>query len=154
MEAMEPIDTLSRDLGDDLSEGERQRVTRVAMTGAIVSDFEARWVAGEQIALSDYLQACRTQCRLLALLGFLSLSCRGRIRSENRRCVCDLVDRHRRRSDRPARFGGDVGRKRQRNASGASSAIWICAGVAAGKQPERKGAFFLPRLEKPADSKT
>ena len=52
---MEPIDTLSRDLGDDLSEGERQRVTRVAMTGAIVSDFEARWVAGEQIALSDYL---------------------------------------------------------------------------------------------------
>ena len=66
---MEPIDTLSRDLGDDLSEGERQLVTRVAMTGAIVSDFEARWVAGEQIALSDYLQACRTQCRLLAFLG-------------------------------------------------------------------------------------
>jgi hypothetical protein len=63
------IDTLSRDLGEDLSEGERQLVTRVAMTGAIVADFEARWVAGEQIVLSDYLQACRTQCRLLALLG-------------------------------------------------------------------------------------
>ena len=29
----------------------------------------------------------------------------------------------------------------QRNASGASSAIWICAVVAAGKQPEVKALF-------------
>jgi hypothetical protein len=65
------IATLSSDLGgdDQLSEGERQLVTRTALVGAIVSDFEARWVAGQKIELGDYLQACRTQCRLLALLG-------------------------------------------------------------------------------------
>jgi hypothetical protein len=63
------IETLSRDLGSDLSEGQKQLVTRVALIGAIVSDFETRWISGEQIALPDYLQACRTQCRLLALLG-------------------------------------------------------------------------------------
>jgi hypothetical protein len=63
------IETLSGDLGSDLSEGQKQLVTRVALIGAIVSDFETRWISGEQIALPDYLQACRTQCRLLALLG-------------------------------------------------------------------------------------
>jgi hypothetical protein len=67
--AMDLIETLSRDLGEDLSEGQKQLVTRVALIGAIVSDFETRWISGEQIALPDYLQACRTQCRLLALLG-------------------------------------------------------------------------------------
>ena len=63
------VETLSRDLGEDLSEGQKQLVTRVALIGAIVSDFETRWISGEKIALPDYLQACRTQCRLLALLG-------------------------------------------------------------------------------------
>lgn len=65
------IETLSSDLGgeDQLTAGEKQLVTRVAMTGAIVADFETRWIAGQQIELGNYLQACRTQCRLLALLG-------------------------------------------------------------------------------------
>lgn len=65
------IETLSSDLGgsDQLSAGEKQLVTRAALTGAITADFETRWVAGEQIELGDYLMACRTQCRLLALLG-------------------------------------------------------------------------------------
>lgn len=42
---------------------------RAAMTGAIVADFEARWVAGEQVQLGDYLQAVNVQRRLLATLG-------------------------------------------------------------------------------------
>jgi hypothetical protein len=70
-DAKKLVERLSTDLGgdDQLSEGERQLVMRTAMTGAIVADFEARWVAGQPIALADYLTACRTQCRLLALLG-------------------------------------------------------------------------------------
>jgi hypothetical protein len=70
-DARQLIETLQNDRGGEtnLSEGERQLITRIAMTGAIVADFETRWVSGQQIPLADYLQACRTQCRLLALLG-------------------------------------------------------------------------------------
>jgi hypothetical protein len=65
------VETLSTDLGGDdrLSEGERQLVTRAAMTGAIVADFEARWVAGEPVPLGDYLSAVNVQRRVLATLG-------------------------------------------------------------------------------------
>jgi hypothetical protein len=63
------VSAISADLGNDLTAGERQLVQRVALVGAIVDDFETKWVAGQQIELSEYLQACRTQCRLLALLG-------------------------------------------------------------------------------------
>lgn len=65
------IETLSTDLGGDdrLSEGERQLVTRAALTGAIVADFEARWVAGEPVPLGDYLSAVNVQRRVLATLG-------------------------------------------------------------------------------------
>jgi hypothetical protein len=63
------VSAISADLGNDLSAGERQLVQRIALVGAIVDNFETKWVAGQQIELGDYLQACRTQCRLLALLG-------------------------------------------------------------------------------------
>lgn len=65
------VETLSTDLGgdDQLSEGERQLVTRAALVGAIVSDFETRWVTGESVRLSDYLSACNVQRRILATLG-------------------------------------------------------------------------------------
>ncbi len=65
------VETLSTDLGgdDQLSEGERQLVTRAAMTGAIVADFEARWVAGEPVPLGEYLSAVNVQRRVLATLG-------------------------------------------------------------------------------------
>jgi hypothetical protein len=70
-EARNLITTLSDDLGgaEQLSAGERQLVTRAAMTGAIVADFEARWVAGEPVALGDYLSAVNVQRRVLATLG-------------------------------------------------------------------------------------
>jgi hypothetical protein len=65
------IETLSSDLGgeDQLTAGEYQLVVRAAMTGAIVADFEARWVAGQQVPLCDYLQAVNVQRRVLATLG-------------------------------------------------------------------------------------
>jgi hypothetical protein len=63
------IASMSADLGNDLSAGERQLVQRIALVGAIVDDFETKWVAGIKIELGDYLQACRTQCRLLSALG-------------------------------------------------------------------------------------
>jgi hypothetical protein len=69
--ARELIAMLSTDLGGDeqLSAGERQLVQRAAMCGAIVADFEARWVAGEPIALNEYLSAVNVQRRVLATLG-------------------------------------------------------------------------------------
>jgi hypothetical protein len=70
-EARSLIAALSADLGgdDQLSAGERQLVTRAALVGAIVTDFEARWVAGENVPLSDYLAAVNVQRRVLATLG-------------------------------------------------------------------------------------
>jgi hypothetical protein len=70
-EARRLIAALSADLGgdDQLSAGERQLVTRAALVGAIVTDFEARWVAGENMPLADYLSAVNVQRRVLATLG-------------------------------------------------------------------------------------
>jgi hypothetical protein len=54
---------------DRLSEGERQLCQRAALVGAIVADFEARWVAGEPVPLPEYLSAVNVQRRVLATLG-------------------------------------------------------------------------------------
>jgi hypothetical protein len=60
---------LTEDLGgeDQVSVGERQLIMRSALLGAIMSDFEAKWVAGEPLA--DYLSAVNVQRRVLATLG-------------------------------------------------------------------------------------
>ena len=65
------IEALATDMGghDQMSEGERQLVTRAALLGAIVGDFETRWVTGQQIPLSEYLSAVNVQRRVLATLG-------------------------------------------------------------------------------------
>jgi len=67
--ALKLIDSLSMSLGGELSAQQRQLVTRAALTGAIVADFEARWVAGEPVPLAEYLAAVNTQRRVLATLG-------------------------------------------------------------------------------------
>jgi hypothetical protein len=69
--ARQLIDTLTSDLGDDdqLSEGQRQLVQRAAVCGAIIADYEARWIAGEPIPLNEYLAAVNVQRRVLATLG-------------------------------------------------------------------------------------
>jgi hypothetical protein len=63
------VETLSSDMGNDLSEAQRQLVQRAALVGAIVADFEARWVAGQPVQLSEYLAACNVQRRILVTLG-------------------------------------------------------------------------------------
>jgi len=65
------IASLTSDLGgdDQLSAGERELIRRAALCGAILADFEARWVAGQEVALADYLSAVNVQRRVLATLG-------------------------------------------------------------------------------------
>ena len=64
--ARQLIADLSADLGSDLTAAERQLAQRAALVGAILDDFETRWVAGEQICLSDYFVGQR---RALTALG-------------------------------------------------------------------------------------
>ena len=52
-----------------MSAGERELVKRAALCGAIVADFEARWVAGQPVELNEYLAAVNVQRRVLATLG-------------------------------------------------------------------------------------
>ena len=72
--ARKSIERLSVDMGGDdrLSEGEKQLIQHAAIIGAFATDFETCWVAGQpcvvagqKIEFFDYLQAAKTQCRLL-----------------------------------------------------------------------------------------
>jgi hypothetical protein len=65
------VDSLTASLGgaDMLSAGERQLIERAALLGAIIRDFETRWVAGQQIAMSEFLAAVNAQRRVLVSLG-------------------------------------------------------------------------------------
>jgi hypothetical protein len=60
---------LESDLGGDLTEGQRQLVTRAAMSAVMCEDFECRFALGEPIELPDYLTAINVQRRVLATLG-------------------------------------------------------------------------------------
>jgi hypothetical protein len=51
-----------------LSESERQLIQRAAMLGAVIESYEARWVAGQQIQVHEYLAAINVQRRVLATL--------------------------------------------------------------------------------------
>ena len=70
-EAHRLVDRLVADHGgeDAVSVGERQLAVRAALVGAIASDLEARWLAGQHIELGEYLTAVKTQTRVLATLG-------------------------------------------------------------------------------------
>jgi hypothetical protein len=65
------VSALTEDRGgkDQVSVAEQALIMRAAILGAIVSDFEARWVAGEPIPLPEYLSAVNVQRRVLATLG-------------------------------------------------------------------------------------
>jgi hypothetical protein len=52
-----------------LSAGDRELATHVAMLGAMLSDYEARWVAGHRINLRHYLSALNMQRQELTTLG-------------------------------------------------------------------------------------
>ena len=59
---------MTADLGgeQDLTEAQRQLIQRAATLGALIEDFEARFLAGEQL---DGLSAITTQRHVLSLLG-------------------------------------------------------------------------------------
>jgi hypothetical protein len=69
--ARELVDAIEADLGggDRLSEGTRQLVQRAAVLGTFVESCEAQWLAGQEVALGDYLSAINSQRRVLTTIG-------------------------------------------------------------------------------------
>src|SRR5262245_20555641 len=65
------IDAIESDLGgsDHLSTGERQIIQRAALTGALLEDLEARWLAGEPIDPALYATLGNAQRRLFETVG-------------------------------------------------------------------------------------
>ena len=65
------IDAIEADLGgpDHLSTGERQIIQRAALTGALLEDLEARWLAGEPIDPALYATLGNAQRRLFETVG-------------------------------------------------------------------------------------
>src|ERR1035437_8448044 len=69
--ARELVEAIEADLGgaDRLSEGSRQLVRRAAVLGVFIENSEAAWLAGQEVALGDYLSAINSQRRVLTTLG-------------------------------------------------------------------------------------
>jgi hypothetical protein len=69
--ARELVSSLQADLGgtDRLSEGTRQLVRRAAVLGVFIENSEAAWLAGQEVALGDYLSAVNSQRRVLTTIG-------------------------------------------------------------------------------------
>lgn len=69
--ARQLVDAIGADLGgaDRLSEGSRQLVQRAAVLGTFIKSCEAQWLAGQDVALGDYLAAINSQRRVLATIG-------------------------------------------------------------------------------------
>ena len=65
------IASIEGDLGgtDRLSTGERQIIQRAAVTGALIEDLEARWLAGEEIDPGLYATLGNAQRRLFETVG-------------------------------------------------------------------------------------
>lgn len=60
---------IAADLGNDLTEAQKQMVRRGAVIHSILDDYETRWAAGEELSLTDYLAAVNVQRRVLATIG-------------------------------------------------------------------------------------
>jgi hypothetical protein len=69
--ARELVSSLQADLGgtDRLSEGTKQLVRRAAVLGVFIENSEAAWLAGQEVALGDYLSAVNSQRRVLTTIG-------------------------------------------------------------------------------------
>ena len=68
---MDLITGIEADLGgpDHLSTGGRQIIQRAALTGALLEDLEARWLAGEPIDPALYATLGNAQRRLFETVG-------------------------------------------------------------------------------------
>lgn len=60
---------LTRDMGNDPSEAQRQLIQRAATLGALLEDTEARLLLGQDVSLGDFLSAVSVQKQLLLALG-------------------------------------------------------------------------------------
>ena len=69
--AMSLIAALEADAGgrEALSVGQRQLVQRAAVHGAMIEDFETRWLAGQEVDPSTYCMLTNSQRRLLEGIG-------------------------------------------------------------------------------------
>jgi hypothetical protein len=69
--AADLIDAIETDLGgaDRLSTGERQLIQRAAVTGAMLEDQEARWLAGEPVDPALYATLGNAQRRMFEAVG-------------------------------------------------------------------------------------
>jgi hypothetical protein len=62
---------LESDLGGEqnLTAGRRQLIQHAALLGAVLEDYECRWLRQQPVEMSEYLQALNVQRRLLVTLG-------------------------------------------------------------------------------------
>jgi hypothetical protein len=60
---------LASDLGNDLSEAQQELVKRVAVLATLLEHHEAKLLLGERVSISDYLEMCNVQRRLMQTLG-------------------------------------------------------------------------------------
>jgi hypothetical protein len=69
--ARELVEAIEADLGgaDRLSEGTKQLTRRAAVLGVFIENSEAAWLAGQEVALGDYLSAINSQRRVLTTIG-------------------------------------------------------------------------------------
>ena len=69
--ARELVSSIQADLGgsDQISEGTKQLTRRAAVLGVYIENCEAQWLAGQEVALGDYLSAINSQRRVLSTIG-------------------------------------------------------------------------------------
>jgi hypothetical protein len=65
----EIVDSISSDLGGDLTEGQRQLVRRASLLATILESSETKLLIGEPVDLSTYLSAVDRLRRVLTALG-------------------------------------------------------------------------------------
>lgn len=65
----EIVDNLSSDLGNDLTEGQRQLVRRASLLATILESSETKLLIGEPVDLATYLSAVDRLRRVLTALG-------------------------------------------------------------------------------------
>jgi hypothetical protein len=61
---------LSRDInGGDLSEAQQELVKRASVLATLLEHFEARFLIGERVSVSEYVELLNAQRRILSTLG-------------------------------------------------------------------------------------
>jgi hypothetical protein len=67
--ARDLVSALTADLGGNVSAAQAELVQRAGLLGAYLEDAEARWLAGDDVAVTAWLSAIDRQRRTLMALG-------------------------------------------------------------------------------------